>query len=101
VEGRRLSRDARLEAVIAGFAETPWEAQLCQLHNPVRIRSMVFEEGGRVTVVTARSRSRNAYHLAVLIAHFLIIKTREGKLNSIPGDLANEELSGTASLNIA
>jgi uncharacterized protein (TIGR03382 family) len=65
---------ARLEGVKAALEGTAWEAQLSQLDNPVRIRSMVFEEDGRLTAVAARSRNRNAYHLAALIAHYLLLQ---------------------------
>jgi len=66
--------NARFEAVKAAFVGTQWEASLCQLVDPLRIRSIIFEENGRVTAVTARSRNRNTYHLAVLIGHFLILQ---------------------------
>ena len=73
---RTLKRDthARLEAVKAAIVGTQWEAALCQLVNPLRIRSIIFEENGCVTAATARSRNRNTYHLAVLSGHFLILQ---------------------------
>lgn len=58
---------------------TQWEPSLGKLLvNPRCIRSIIFEEDGRLTIVTANySRNRNIYHLAILISHFLLFRDRK------------------------
>ena len=68
----RKGSAAGLAAIKEAFLGTPWESALREIDQPWRIRSLVFEKSGRVSLVVAKSRSRNAYHLATLIAHFLV-----------------------------
>jgi hypothetical protein len=63
--------NARLDRLRRAFAETRWHAALLQLDDAKSLRSLVFEGDGCLTVVRARSRNRNAYQLAVLIAHWV------------------------------
>lgn len=69
---RKGDASARLDTLKATFANSPWAAALSAIPKPQHIRSLVFERDGSVIVVTARSRTRNAYHLAILIGHFLL-----------------------------
>jgi hypothetical protein len=57
---------ARLDRLRRAFAETRWSAALGRLDDAKSLRSLAFGEDGRVTVVRARSRDRNAYHLQYL-----------------------------------
>ena len=72
---RRRDLDARLAAVRGVFAGTPWEAGLGSISTAAsRLRSLVLEPDGHVIVVTSRVRTRASYHLATLLAHYLILE---------------------------
>jgi hypothetical protein len=73
---RKRSSAARLAAIKEAFVGSPWESALHDIGQPWRIRSLVFEKNGHVSLVVAKSRNRNAYHLAALIAHFLVTRDR-------------------------
>jgi hypothetical protein len=62
----------RFEGVRTAFAGTAWEPVLERLPEYRHIRTMIMEPGGGVTAVVSRSSNRNSYHLAVLVAHYLL-----------------------------
>jgi hypothetical protein len=68
---KKLAR-ARLETLQAAFAGTAWHAQLMALDDPVALRSIVCLPEGRIVAIRARSRSRNAHHLAALTGCYLL-----------------------------
>jgi hypothetical protein len=86
---------ARLDQLQWVFAETRWSAALRRLDDAESLRSLVFGEDGGVTVVRARSRNRNAYHLAVLIAHWV---SHAGRPDAIigAGELATRPVKGVS-----
>ena len=63
--------EERLDRLRRVFAETRWSAALLRLDDAESLRSLVFGNDGRVTVIRAESRDRNAYHLAVLVGHWV------------------------------
>jgi TPR repeat protein len=77
-----VNMQARLDRLQRAFAETRWGAALLQLEDPKSLRSLVFGEDGGVTVIRARSRSRNAYHLAILVSQWV---NRAGRPDSAAG----------------
>lgn len=70
----KVNMQARLDRLRLGFAGTPWEAALNQLDDPRNLRSISFGSDGQITVVRARSRDRNAYHLGVLVAQWVTLR---------------------------
>ena len=64
----------RLARLREAFAASPWAGALNRLDDASTLRSVTFGADGRVTVVRSRSRDRNAYHLAVLVAHWVIAR---------------------------
>jgi hypothetical protein len=67
---------ARLKTIQEAAAGTAWEAALMALDKPHRLRALLLEPGGKVMRFDAGSRSRNAYHLAALAAHYRMSATR-------------------------
>lgn len=67
---KKFSKDMnnRLQSLRYAFTGTPWFAALDKLDDAKTLRSIVLKDEGGITVVRAKSRDRNAYHLAVLIA---------------------------------
>ena len=66
---------ARVEQVRAVFKSTPWEEELSQFDDFAGLRAMLFRPDGSMVMVKSRSRSRDSYHLAALVAHHILISS--------------------------
>jgi hypothetical protein len=66
---RRQDLAARAEQVREVFKDTPWKEELSAFSDFAGLRAMLFRADGSMVMVRSRSRSRDAYHLAALIAH--------------------------------
>ena len=71
-KGKTTTPEDRLNVVQSAFAGTAWETGLRGLTEPAKIRSVIFAPDGRVTAVISKPKNRDSYHLAALIAHYLI-----------------------------
>lgn len=75
---RRAKRAAdlatRIEQVRMVFAGTPWIEELMAWADFASLRAMVFRADGSMVVVKSRSRSRDSYHLAALVAHHVMLE---------------------------
>jgi hypothetical protein len=60
---------ARVEHVRQVFKYTPWEEELLKFDDFPGLRAMLFRPDGSMVMIKSRSRSRDSYHLAALIAH--------------------------------
>jgi hypothetical protein len=67
----------RLARVREAFALTSWAEPLGALAYPEQIRALRFESNGQLFMVTSRTRSRDSYHLGVLISHYLTVRDEE------------------------
>jgi len=66
---RKRDIEARVEQIRDVFRDTPWTEELMTFSDFAGLRSMIFRADGSMVMVRSRSRSRDAYHLAALIAH--------------------------------
>ena len=66
---RKRDIEARREQVREVFKDTPWAEELITFNDFAGLRAMVFRADGSMVMVKCRSRSRDAYHLAALVAH--------------------------------
>ena len=70
---RRAKRNeeisARVEQIRQVFKDTPWEEELLEFDDFPWLRAMLFRPDGSMVMIRSRSRSRDSYHLAALIAH--------------------------------
>ena len=66
---RKQDLAARVEQIRAVFRDTPWNEELMEFGDFAGLRAMLFRADGSMVMVKSRSRSRDAYHLAALIAH--------------------------------
>ena len=82
--GHSTTPEERLSIVQGAFMRTPWETGLLQLTEAQQIRSIVFEPDGRVTAITSKPKNRDSYHLAALIAHYLIRLREQPDLELAP-----------------
>lgn len=73
---------ARVEHVRKVFKSTPWEKELLQFDDFEGLRAMLFRPDGSMVMVKSRSRSRDSYHLAALVAHEILLDwvMQRGKL---------------------
>jgi hypothetical protein len=70
---RKGEISARVEQVREGFKGTPWEEELLSFNDFARLRAMLFRPDGSMVMVKSRSHSRDSYHLAALVAHYILI----------------------------
>ena len=66
---RRKSIEARVQKIREVFSDTPWKEELEAFSDFKGLRAMLFRPDGSMVMVRSRSRSRDSYHLAALIAH--------------------------------
>ena len=66
---RKRDIEARVEQIRDVFRDTPWAEELMTFSDFAGLRAMVFRADGSMVMVRSRSRSRDAYHLAALLAH--------------------------------
>jgi len=65
---------ARMEHVRDAFAHTKWRGALAALQNSQDVPAMLFRSDGSLVVIKSRPRNRDSYHLAALIAHYVLLK---------------------------
>jgi hypothetical protein len=66
---RKLGIAARTEQIREVFKDTPWTEELAAFSDFADLRAMLFRADGSMVMIRSRSRGRDAYHLAALIAH--------------------------------
>jgi hypothetical protein len=66
---RKANVAARATKIRELFEDTPWAEELKAIDDFSKLRAMLFREDGSMVIVKSGSRSRDAYHLAALIAH--------------------------------
>lgn len=64
---------ARAALIRTVFDKTPWEAALPQFDDFKSLRAVVFRPDGSTLMIRCRSRQRDSYHLAALIAHSVLL----------------------------
>jgi hypothetical protein len=80
--------ERRLDAIRQDLADTVWSAGLNALDHPKTIRAITLAPSGQITVIRSRTRLRDSYHLAAMVAHFLILKNQpagSGTQGAVPG----------------
>jgi hypothetical protein len=63
----------RIESVKDVFNNTKWSVSLAAFQDFLSVRAMLFGADGSVTVIRSGPHNRDSYHLAALIAHYLIL----------------------------
>jgi hypothetical protein len=63
-------RIERLSEILNG---TRWSNSFAELHNVEDVRAMLLRDDGSVVVLRSRPHNRDSYHLATLIAHYIMI----------------------------
>lgn len=69
---RKEEISARVEQVREGFSGTLWEEELLCFNDFARLRVMLFRSDGSMVTIKSRSKSRDSYHLAALLAHYIL-----------------------------
>jgi hypothetical protein len=65
---------ARIEYVREAFKNTKWRGALAALQNFRDVRAVLFRSDGSLIVIKSRPRNRDSYHLAALIAHYILLR---------------------------
>ena len=84
IKGWRKSKrqndiSARVQQLREVFKDTPWDEDLSQFDDFTGLRAMLFRADGTVVILESRSRSRDSYHLAALVAHDLLLNAKVHK----------------------
>jgi hypothetical protein len=66
---RRKDIAERIQQLREAFRSTRWIEDLTEFNDFLGLRAMLFRADGSMVMVRSRSRSRDSYHLAALIAH--------------------------------
>jgi len=69
---------ARTEQLREAFKGTPWTEELAAFDDYEDLRAMLFRDDGSMVMIRSTSRTRDAYHLAALVAHQQLINPAEG-----------------------
>ena len=74
---RRARRQDELQArygqLREAFAGTPWHEELMAWDDVAGLRAMIFNADGSMVMIRSNSRSRDSYHLAALVAHYVLL----------------------------
>lgn len=82
VRAEKISpRIERLSQILQG---TRWSNSFANIRNVVDVRAMLLGDDGSIVLVRSRPNNRDSYHLAALIAHYIILN------KGIPSSLLNE-----------
>lgn len=74
----RKTRDdlaGRLGKVKDALRDSAWKEALSALEPEANLRVLIFHSDGTVTAVRSKQEHRDAYHLAVLVGHFVLHTT--------------------------
>jgi hypothetical protein len=77
---------SRVEQVRDVFRDTPWNEELREFADFAGLRAMLFCADGSMIMIKSKSRTREAYHLAALIAHRQLLEplsVTEGSVVSV------------------
>jgi len=77
--------DSRMELARQAFMNTKWSAALDGYTTARDVRALLFPSDGSVVVIQSRPRNRDSYHLAALIAHYILLEKSTAMLVGIDG----------------
>jgi hypothetical protein len=63
----------RFECIKYVFSQTIWSERLLEVKQFHSVRAMLFRADGSVVVIRSRPRNRDSYHLAALVAHYVML----------------------------
>lgn len=87
LEDNIQSRVNRIREVCKG---TPWNEELIAYGDFVNLRAMLFCEDGSMVMIKSESYGRDAYHLAALVAHHLLLRPANTSAGTVCGLESNE-----------
>jgi hypothetical protein len=73
----------RFELVKDVFKDTKWRTALGEIQDFQKLRALLFHDDGSMTVIKSAPHNRDSYHLAALVAHYIIlneVKQADSKL---------------------
>lgn len=70
---RAQDLEARVTRIREVFKDTPWHEELLAWRDFAGLRAMLFRADGSMVMVKSKSRTRDSYHLAALVAHFVLL----------------------------
>lgn len=74
---------ARIDSVREVYKDSAWEEELSEYRDFTKVRAMLFRIDGSMIILKSRSRGRDAYHLAALIAHYLLLHPASSSTSTV------------------
>ena len=82
---------ARMEFAQQAFINTKWGKTFATLQNSQDVRAMLFRSDGSLIAIKSRPYNRDSYHLAALIAHYILLKETSAVLVGINGAVQDRQ----------
>lgn len=94
---RKRDTATRVEHICEVYKDTLWEEELKEYCDFANVRAMLFFADGSMMMIRSRSRSRDAYHLAALVAHYVLLHPSNTQMSTV-NDAEDNGLRWTSAL---
>jgi hypothetical protein len=93
--GRTVSAEfeARMTFARQAFWNTKWRDALAACRDPQDVRTLLFRSDGSVIAIVSGPRNRDAYHLAALLAHYILLEETVAWLIGIEGAVRDQQFA--------
>jgi hypothetical protein len=93
--GRTASAEfeSRMAFARQAFVNTKWHEALTACLNPQDVRALLCRSDGSVIAIRSRPRNRDAYHLAALLAHYILLKETIVWLIGVRGAVRDQQFA--------
>jgi hypothetical protein len=85
--------EARMIYARQAFVNTKWGRALTACQDPQDVRALLFRSDGSVIAIKSGPTNRDAYHLAALLAHYILLKETVAWLVGIDGAVRDQQFA--------
>ena len=85
--------EARMTYARQAFVNTKWGRALTACQDPQDVRALLFRSDGSVIAIKSGPKNRDAYHLAALLAHYILLRETVAWLVGIDGAVRDQQFA--------
>jgi len=85
--------EARMIYARQAFVNTKWGRALTACQDPQDVRALLFRSDGSVIAIKSGPTNRDSYHLAALLAHYILLKVTVAWLVGIDGAVRDQQFA--------
>jgi hypothetical protein len=85
--------ESRMAFARQAFVNTKWHEALTACQEPLDVRALLCRSDGSVIAIRSRPRNRDAYHLAALLAHYILLKETMVWLIGVGGAIRDQQFA--------